>query len=180
MRGGSPHKKVDISNNHQRLAIEALEQANLQLQGARDSNQFLEKQVKYYLGEVERLETELRASKEEAVKTYIARFYKTMEYQSFAAYWKRFGYATSRKLCEGGLQGGGLFPGLNTTELRAEFLEEVPQTPTEEAVEEGALVVPTEEPLSMGPTNEATGLPLAVPQSSIVDSPFVMTTTTNL
>lgn len=64
----------------------------MQLQGARDANEFLEAQVKHYLHETKRLKTELPLSREEAVKNYSANFHHMEEYQSFASYWKRFGY----------------------------------------------------------------------------------------
>lgn len=46
-----------------------------------------------------------------------------------------------------------LFPDLNAAELRAKFLEEVPQTPVEEIAEEGAL---EEEPADEVATNAST------------------------
>lgn len=35
-------KKADTTNNHQKLTVEALEQANMHLLGVRDAKQFLE------------------------------------------------------------------------------------------------------------------------------------------
>lgn len=42
-------KKVEISNNHQRLVLEALEKAKLELVALEDSNKFYEHQIKHNL-----------------------------------------------------------------------------------------------------------------------------------
>lgn len=42
-------KKMETSNNHQKLTVEALEKANLELAGLKDSNQFYESQIKHYM-----------------------------------------------------------------------------------------------------------------------------------
>lgn len=58
------------------------------------------------------METELPLVREEKVKNYIANFYLTEKYQSFAAYWRRFGYAEMVEKVE------ELFLNLKTTILR--------------------------------------------------------------
>lgn len=61
-------------------SLEALEQANSQLQGAMDTDQLLEARVKYYLHEAQMLEIELPLVREEVMKIYAANFHLTEEY----------------------------------------------------------------------------------------------------
>lgn len=90
-----------------------------------------------------------KATKEETVKEYIAKFYETVKCQNFVMYWRRFGYA---KVVERVKKN---FPDLDVAELSAEFSYEGPQTPIEEAVEEGALVEkPVDEPAIDVPTTK--------------------------
>ncbi|XP_022845289.1 uncharacterized protein LOC111368283 [Olea europaea var. sylvestris] len=42
-------KKVEVSNEHQKVTAEALEKANLSLVGAQEANRFLETQLKWYV-----------------------------------------------------------------------------------------------------------------------------------
>lgn len=65
------------------------------------------------------------------VKNYIVNFHETREHQSFATYWRRFGYAEMVDRME------ELFSYVNTTELRIEFLEEVSQTPARKQLKKG-------------------------------------------
>lgn len=73
-------KKVEISNNHQRVTAEALEQANLDLTGAKDAYQFLEDQIKWHVDELQKARREVEVATEEAVKDYIAIFHLSEEY----------------------------------------------------------------------------------------------------
>ncbi|XP_022868137.1 protein WEAK CHLOROPLAST MOVEMENT UNDER BLUE LIGHT-like 1 [Olea europaea var. sylvestris] len=107
--------------------IEALKrEANLALAGARDANQFLEGQAKWYMNDASVAKEEARTAAEEAVKAYIANFHTTEEYKNFSAYWRNFAYAEVLERAE------ELYPNLDLAQLRSEFVDEVPQTPTEE------------------------------------------------
>ncbi|XP_022894769.1 axoneme-associated protein mst101(2)-like [Olea europaea var. sylvestris] len=119
-------KKVEVSNEHQKVTAEALEQANLSLAGARDAYQFLEGQAKWYMNDASVAREEARTAAEEAVKAYIANFHTTEEYKSFSAYWRNFAYAEVLERAE------ELYPNLDLAQLRSEFVDEVPQTPAEE------------------------------------------------
>ncbi|XP_022862709.1 uncharacterized protein LOC111382907 [Olea europaea var. sylvestris] len=119
-------KKVEVSNEHQKVTAEALEQANLALAGARDANQFLEGQAKWYMNDASVAREEARNAAEEAVRAYIANFHTTEEYKSFSAYWRNFAYAEVLERAE------ELYPNLDLAQLRSEFVDEVPQTPAEE------------------------------------------------
>ncbi|XP_022872741.1 uncharacterized protein LOC111391724 [Olea europaea var. sylvestris] len=119
-------KKVEVSNEYQKVTAEALEQANLALAGARDANQFLEGQAKWYMNDASVAREEARTAAEEAVKAYIANFHTIEEYKSFSAYWRNFAYAEVLERAE------ELYPNLDLAQLRSEFLDEVPQTPAEE------------------------------------------------
>lgn len=68
-------KKVETYNNHQTLTVEALEKANLDLQGTRDANQFLEGQIKCYINDAKKVKAEAMVAMEKAVKEYIANFH---------------------------------------------------------------------------------------------------------
>ncbi|XP_022875753.1 uncharacterized protein LOC111394224 [Olea europaea var. sylvestris] len=107
--------------------IEALKrEANLALAGARDANQFLEGQAKWYMNDASVAREEARNAAEEAVRAYIANFHTTEEYKSFSAYWRNFAYAEVLERAE------ELYPNLDLAQLRSEFVDEVPQTPAEE------------------------------------------------
>lgn len=123
-------KKVETSDNHRKLMIEALEKANLELVGLKDSNTFYESQIKHYVEVADRTKAKAQLAGEEAVKTYITDFHLTEEYQRFSIYWKKFSYTEIVERME------ELYPKLSTIELIAEYLDEVPQTPAEETVEE--------------------------------------------
>ncbi|XP_022841900.1 uncharacterized protein LOC111365575 [Olea europaea var. sylvestris] len=122
----SLRKKVEVSNEHQKVTAEALEQANLALAGARDANQFLEGQAKWYMNDASAAREEARTAAEEAVKAYIANFHTTEEYKSFSAYWRNFAYAEVLERAE------ELYPNSDLAQLRSEFVDEVPQIPAEE------------------------------------------------
>lgn len=64
-------KKLETSNNHQSLIVEALEKANLELAGLRDSNEFYEGKIKYYVEDAEKAQL----AREEAVKDYVVIFH---------------------------------------------------------------------------------------------------------
>lgn len=68
------------------------------------------------MGEAERSEAKLPLAKDEVVKSYIANFYQMEEYQSFAAYLRRFDYVELLEKVD------ELFLALNTVELKAEIL----------------------------------------------------------
>ncbi|XP_022863888.1 axoneme-associated protein mst101(2)-like [Olea europaea var. sylvestris] len=119
-------KKVEVSNEHQKVTTEALEKANLFVAGARDAYQFLEGQAKWYMNDTSVVREEARTVGEEAVKEYITNFHTTEEYKSFSAYWRNFAYAEVLERVE------ELYPNLDLAQLRSEFLDEVPQTPAEE------------------------------------------------
>ncbi|XP_022868626.1 uncharacterized protein LOC111388175 [Olea europaea var. sylvestris] len=119
-------KKVEVSNEHQKVIAEALEKANLSLAGARDAYQFLEGQAKWYMSDASVAREEARTAREEAVKEYIANFHTTEEYKSFSSYWRNFAYAEVLERAE------ELYPNLDLAQLRSEFVDEVPQTPAEE------------------------------------------------
>ncbi|XP_022853416.1 uncharacterized protein LOC111374888 [Olea europaea var. sylvestris] len=119
-------KKVEVSNEHQKVTAEALEQANLSLAGARDAYQFLEGQAKWYMNDASVAREEARTAAEGVVKAYIANFHTTEEYKSFSKYWRNFAYAEVLERAE------ELYPNLGLAQRRSEFVDEVPQTPAEE------------------------------------------------
>ncbi|XP_022843376.1 uncharacterized protein LOC111366926 [Olea europaea var. sylvestris] len=121
-------KKVEVSNEHQKVTAEALEKANLSLVGAQEANRFLETQLKWYVDDASH-------DREEAVQEYVANFHNTEEYKSFSAYWRNFAYAEVMERAE------ELYPNLDLTQLRSEFVDEVPQTPAEEVQENNAAEV---------------------------------------
>ncbi|XP_022873607.1 axoneme-associated protein mst101(2)-like [Olea europaea var. sylvestris] len=101
-------------------------EANLALAGARDANQFLEGQAKWYMNDASVAREEARTAAEEAVKAYIANFHTTEEYKSFSTCWRNFAYAEVLERAE------ELYPNLDLAQLRSEFVDEVPQTLAEE------------------------------------------------
>ncbi|XP_022852184.1 axoneme-associated protein mst101(2)-like [Olea europaea var. sylvestris] len=119
-------KKVEVSNEHQKVTAEALEKTNLSLAGAQDAYQFLEGQAKWYMNDASVVRDEARTAREEVVKEYIANFHTTEEYKSFSSYWRNFAYAEVLERAE------ELYPNLDLAQLRSEFVDEVPQTPAEE------------------------------------------------
>lgn len=136
-------KKVEISDNHQKVTAEALEKANLELTGARDAGQFMEKELRWLEAEVKRYEADVVEAGDIAVKNYVANFHHTEEYRRFGLYWSKVAYEEVFERL------GEVHPQLDVSELKAEFLEEeVPQTPAEEGevVELGPEDVPAEEP----------------------------------
>ncbi|XP_022890577.1 uncharacterized protein LOC111405776 [Olea europaea var. sylvestris] len=86
-------KKVEVSNEHQKVTVEALEKANLSLVGAQESNRFLETQLKWYVDDASHAREEAQLAREEAVQEYVGNFHNTDEYKSFSAYWRNFAYA---------------------------------------------------------------------------------------
>ncbi|XP_022847683.1 uncharacterized protein LOC111370230 [Olea europaea var. sylvestris] len=88
--------------------------------------EFLEGQAKWYMNDASVAKEEARTAGEEAVKEYIANFHTTEEYKSFSAYWRNFAYAEVMERAE------ELYPNLDLTQLKSEFVDEVPQTPAEE------------------------------------------------
>ncbi|XP_022871745.1 uncharacterized protein CG45076-like [Olea europaea var. sylvestris] len=118
--------KREVYESQCEVTAEALEQANLALAGARDANQFLEGQAKWYMNDASVAREEARTAAEEAVKAYIANFHTTEEYKSFSAYWRNFAYTEVLERAE------ELYPNLDLAQLRSEFVDEVPQTPAEE------------------------------------------------
>ncbi|XP_022856961.1 uncharacterized protein LOC111378026 [Olea europaea var. sylvestris] len=101
-------KKVEVSNEHQKVTAEVLEQANLALASARDANQFLEGQSKWYMNDASVAREEARNAAEEA---------RVLE---------------ELRLCEVLEREEELYPNLDLAQLRSEFVDEVPQTPAEE------------------------------------------------
>ncbi|XP_022895277.1 uncharacterized protein LOC111409463 [Olea europaea var. sylvestris] len=108
------------------VTAEALEKANLSLTGAQDAYKYLEGQIKWYVDDTSHARKEAQIAGEEAVKEYITNFHTTEEYKSFSAYWRNFAYAEVMERVE------ELYPNLDLTQLRSEFVDEVPQTPAEE------------------------------------------------
>lgn len=136
-------KNVEISDNQQKVTAEVLEKANLELAGARDANQFMEKELKWHEVEVKKYEADVIEAGDIAMRNYIANFHLTEEYHRFGMYSSRVAYQEVFERLE------EVHPGLDVSELKAEFLEEeVPQTPAEEGevVELEPEDVPTEEP----------------------------------
>lgn len=81
--------------------------------------------------EVERARAEAQLEMEEAVKDYVVNFLLTEEYQPFSAYLRNFVYAkVVGRVKE-------LYTRLNVADLMFEFLDELPHTPAEDAVEDG-------------------------------------------
>lgn len=119
-------KKVEVSNEHQKVTVEAMEKANLSLTGAQEAYHFLETQIKWYVDDASHAREEAQQAREEAVREYIANFHNTEEHKSFNAYWRNFAYAEVMERAE------ELYPNLDLTQLRSEFVDEVPQTPAEE------------------------------------------------
>ncbi|XP_022871083.1 uncharacterized protein LOC111390297 [Olea europaea var. sylvestris] len=115
-------KKVEVSNEHQKVTAEALEKANLSLTGAQEAYHFLETQVKWYVDGASHAREEAQQAREEAVQEYVANFHNTDEYKSFSTYWRNFAYAEVMERAE------ELYPNLDLTQLRSEFVDEVPQT----------------------------------------------------
>lgn len=60
-------KRVETSNNHQKVTVKALKKANLELAEAKDAYYFLESQIKWHVDDD-------TATREKAVKDYIANF----------------------------------------------------------------------------------------------------------
>lgn len=112
----APIKKLETSNNHQKLTVEALEKANLELAGARDAYHYIEGQIKWCIDNAKAARAEVSVAREEAIREYVANFYETIEYQSFTSYSRRFSYADVVERVD------GLFPDLDTVVLRMEFL----------------------------------------------------------
>lgn len=108
------------------MTAEALEKANLSLAGSQEAYQFLETQIKWYVDDASHAREEAQQAREEAVQEYVANFHNTEEYKSFSTYWRNFAYAEVME------RAGELYPNLDLTQLRSEFVDEVPQTPTEE------------------------------------------------
>lgn len=63
------------------------------------------------------------------MKSYIANFYLSKEYQHFDTYWRRFVYVQVVDKM------GELYPELDTTKLRVKFLNKVHQILAEDTVE---------------------------------------------
>ncbi|XP_022852599.1 protein bangles and beads-like [Olea europaea var. sylvestris] len=119
-------KEVEVSNEHQKVTIEALEKANRSLTGAQEAYHFLETQVKWYVDDASHAREEAQRAREETVQEYVANFHNTDEYKNFSAYWRNFAYAEVMERAE------ELYPNLDLTQLRSEFVDEVPQTPAED------------------------------------------------
>ncbi|XP_022850772.1 uncharacterized protein LOC111372622 [Olea europaea var. sylvestris] len=113
-------KKVEVSSDHQKVTVKALEKANPSFAGARDAYQFLEGQEKWYMNDASVAREEARTAREEAVKEYITNFHTTEEYKSFSSYWRNFAYAEVLERAE------ELYPNLDLAQLRSEFVDEVP------------------------------------------------------
>lgn len=92
---------------------------------ARDAYNFLERQIKWHVDNAKAAKEEAKVANEEAMKEYIANIHTTKEYQRFSAYWRNFTYAEVLGRAE------ELNLDYNLAELRSEFVDEVPQTPTE-------------------------------------------------
>lgn len=121
---------MEVSNNHQKVTAEALEKVNSALASAQDAHQFLEGQIKWYMDDATKVREEAQEVREEAVKDYIANFHNTEEYKSFSTYWMNFAYAEVIERAE------ELYPNQDLSQLRSEFVDEVPQTPADEVVED--------------------------------------------
>ncbi|XP_022891702.1 uncharacterized protein LOC111406522 [Olea europaea var. sylvestris] len=119
-------KKVEVSNEYQKVTAKALEKANLSLVGAQDAYHFLETQIKWYVDDASHAREEAQRARKQAVQEYVANFHNTEEYKSFSAYWRSFAYAEVMERAE------EMYPNLDLTQFRSEFMDEVPQTPAEE------------------------------------------------
>ncbi|XP_022899419.1 uncharacterized protein LOC111412733 [Olea europaea var. sylvestris] len=133
-------KKVEVFNDHQKVTAEALEKANRELARAQDSYKYIEGQIKWYVDDANHAREEAQNAREEVVKDYIANFHNTEEYQSFSTYWRNFAYAEVMERAE------ELYPNQDLSQLRSEFVDEVPQTPADEVV--GDEVAEAEEAMS--------------------------------
>ncbi|XP_022883648.1 uncharacterized protein LOC111400466 [Olea europaea var. sylvestris] len=150
-------EKVEVSNDHQKVTAEALEKTNLELAGAQEAYKFLEGQIKWYVDNATKAREEAHEAREEAVNDYIANFHNTEEYKSFSTCWRNFAYA---KMMERAKE---LYPDQDLSRLRLEFVDEVPQTPADEAV--GDEVAKAEEESSNAQAAEAPAVE-APPSSS--------------
>lgn len=72
--------KVKTSNNHHKLASEALDKANLENTDFRDPTGFLETQLSSYIKEVKQAKANTTKASEETIKDYIANFHLMEEY----------------------------------------------------------------------------------------------------
>lgn len=103
---------MKIIDNHQKLPIGDLENANLDNAILKDQAGFLESQLSYYLKEAEQTKTDALKIGEEPVKKYIVDFHLTKEYQLLGAYWQRFAYVEVVDMM------GRLYAELGTIKLR--------------------------------------------------------------
>lgn len=86
---------------------------------------------------------------DEAAKEYVTNIHLTEDYQRFGAYWNNYAYAEVLGRAD------ELYPNYNLAEIRSEFVDEVPQTPAEEAADEANREEKVEE-ASEAPATEAT------------------------
>ncbi|XP_022874284.1 uncharacterized protein LOC111393122 [Olea europaea var. sylvestris] len=120
--------EVEVSNDHQKVTAEALEKANKELAGAQDAYKFIEGQIKWYVDDAAHAKEEAQNAREETMKAYIANFHNIEEYKSFSTYWRNFAYAEVMERAE------ELYPNQDLSQLRSEFMDEVPQTLADEVV----------------------------------------------
>lgn len=128
-------KKVEVSNDHQKVTAEALEKANLELAKAQDAYKFLDGQIKWHVDELAKAKEEANLVREEAIKDYIANFHNIEEYKGFSIYWRNYAYAEMMERAE------ELYPNQDLSQLRSKFVDEVPQTPANESVGDEATEV---------------------------------------
>lgn len=80
-------KKVETSDNHQRIATEALELANKENASLNQQVWELNTRVSATVEEVEVARNEVESADSEAEKRYIANFHLIKRYQNFGSYW---------------------------------------------------------------------------------------------